>query len=209
MVKEVSDDSDTHKSFNDIFTSFKNINNKWCNQWLWVHADRIGWFPLSWFFLRSSPLGTKWPPFRRRFLSEASFGLRVLSLPASVCVCVCPSVRQSLLLVRAITRDPFKLGSPNLDQRCKRPWLISLLFWGAIDHDLQGQIQLKSQNLPHFELVRTIARYPFKLGSPNLDQICKIAWFRSLLFWVAINLDLQSQIWLKIEFSCLTTTGNT
>ena len=27
-----------------------------------------------------------------------------------------------------MTRDPFKLGSPNLDQRCKRPWLISLLF---------------------------------------------------------------------------------
>ena len=29
------------------------------------------------------------------FLPEASIGLRVLSLPASVCLCVCPSVRQS------------------------------------------------------------------------------------------------------------------
>ena len=29
------------------------------------------------------------------FLPEASIGLRVLSLPASVCVCVRPSVRQS------------------------------------------------------------------------------------------------------------------
>ena len=29
------------------------------------------------------------------FLPEASFGLRVLSLPASVCLCVCPSVHQS------------------------------------------------------------------------------------------------------------------
>ena len=35
------------------------------------------------------------------FLPEASIGLRVLSLPASVCVCVCPSVRQS----RACPRD--------------------------------------------------------------------------------------------------------
>ena len=82
------------------------------------------------------------------FLPKASFGLRVLSLPASVCVCVCVclsvclSVRLCVnhLFVRGITRDLFKLGSPNLDQRCKRPWLRSLLFWGAIDPDLQGQI---------------------------------------------------------------------
>ena len=63
---------------------------------------------------------------------------------ACVCVCVsvCLSVRMCVnhLLVRVITRDLFKLGSPNLDQRCKRPWLRSLLFWGAIDLDLQGQI---------------------------------------------------------------------
>ena len=59
-----------------------------------------------------------------------------------VCVCVCLSVCLCVnhLLVRAITRDPFKLGSPNLDRRCKRPWLRSLLFLGAIDLDLQGQI---------------------------------------------------------------------
>ena len=44
------------------------------------------------------------------------------------------------LLVPAITRNPFKLGSPNFDQRCKRPWLRSLMFWGAIDLDLQGPI---------------------------------------------------------------------
>ena len=38
---------------------------------------------------------------------------------------------------------------------------------------------------------------PFKLGSPNLDQRWKIAWWRSLLFWVAIDLDLHGQIWFK------------
>ena len=73
------------------------------------------------------------------FLPEASFGLRVLSLPLSVR----PSVTK---FVRAITHHPFKLGSPNLDHRCKTPWLRSLLFWGAIDLDLQDQIWLKKSN---------------------------------------------------------------
>ena len=58
-----------------------------------------------------------------------------------VCVCVCVSVLcVNQLLVSTITQDPFKLGSPNLDQRCKTTWLRSLLFCGAIDLDLQGQI---------------------------------------------------------------------
>ena len=57
---------------------------------------------------------------------------------ACVCLSVCPSV--CAVTVRAITHHPFELGSPNLDHRCKRPWLRSLLFWGVIDLDLQGQI---------------------------------------------------------------------
>ena len=36
-----------------------------------------------------------------------------------LCLCVCIN----LLLVRTITRHPFKLGSPNLVQRSKSPWL--------------------------------------------------------------------------------------
>ena len=63
-----------------------------------------------------------------------------LRLCVCVSVCVCVSLCVNHLFVRAITRDPFKLGSPNLDQRCKRPWLRSLLFLGVIDLDLQGQI---------------------------------------------------------------------
>ena len=91
-------------------------------------------------------------------------------LRLSVCVCVRPCVNHEL--VRAITHDPFQLGSPNLGHRCKRPWLRSLLFWGVIDLDLQGQILLQSQNLPHFELVCAITHHPFKPGPPNLDQRC-------------------------------------
>ena len=72
------------------------------------------------------------------FLPEASFGLRVLSLPASFCVSVRPCVNHEL--VRAITHHSLKLGSPNLDHRCKRPWFRSLVFLGVIVFDLQGQI---------------------------------------------------------------------
>ena len=68
------------------------------------------------------------------FLPEASYGLRILSLSA----CVCVSVNHELL--RTITSQPFKLGSPYLTQRCKRPWFRSLLVLGVIDFELQGQI---------------------------------------------------------------------
>ena len=102
-----------------------------------------------------------------------SFGLRVLSLPASgwvsvrPSVCHCPaqwvlwdrteilSLHGSLLLffvefVRAITRRLFKLGSTNLVQMCKRPWLWPLLLCGAIYLDRHGQIQLTIKKSPQF-----------------------------------------------------------
>ena len=122
------------------------------------------------------------------FLPEASFGLRVLSLPACVCVCVCLSVNHQL--VRAITHQPFKLESPNLDQRWKRPWLRSLLFCETIDLELQGQIELKSQNLPHFELVRAKSHHQLKSVFPNLGQKCILALLRSLLILGWIDLDV-------------------
>ena len=90
------------------------------------------------------------------FLPEASFGLRVLSLPASVCV----SVRNSTHVQARITKF-----AP-----CKRPWLRSLLFWGVIDLDLQGQIYLKIKKLPYFDLVHAIIHHLSKIRFPNLDQ---------------------------------------
>ena len=43
------------------------------------------------------------------------------------------------------------------------------------------------------ELVRTITRRSFKLGSPNLDQWCKTRWFRSLLFlgWSTLSFKVK------------------
>ena len=104
------------------------------------------------------------------------------------CVCVCLSVNHQL--VRAITHQPFKLESPNLDQRWKRPWLRSLLFCGTIDLELQGQIELKSQNLPHFELVRAKSHHQLKSVFPNLGQKCILALLRSLLILGWIDLDV-------------------
>ena len=83
-------------------------------------------------------------------------GIVVACVCVCMCVCVCVSVNHEL--VRAIIHQPFKLGSPNLDQRCKRPWIRSLLFCGVIDSDLQGQIELDSPNLPHFGLVSLSGR---------------------------------------------------
>ena len=77
---------------------------------------------------------------------------------ACVCVCVCPCVRQSC----ACPHDNSSTVQARITKfgpvMCKRPWLRSLLFCGAIDLDLQGQIELKSQNLPHFEHVNLSAR---------------------------------------------------
>ena len=36
------------------------------------------------------------------------------------------------------SKSKFKLGTPNLDQRCKIPWLRSLLFWGLIELDMSN-----------------------------------------------------------------------
>ena len=105
------------------------------------------------------------------------------------CVCVCVSVNHEF--VRTITHQPFKLGSPNLDQRCKTPWLRALLFCGMIDHDLQGQIELQSQNLPHLELVHAITHHQLKLQFPNLEQKCILALFRYLPILGLIEIDLQ------------------
>ena len=117
-----------------------------------------------------------------------------------VVACVCPSVRPSTTkFVRAITHQLSKLGSPNLDQRCKRPWLRSLLFCGTIDRDLQGQIELQSQNLPHFELVHAITHHQLKLRFPNLEQKCILALFRSLPILALIKLIFNSIFNFKLR----------
>ena len=67
------------------------------------------------------------------FLPEASFSLRVLSLPASACLCVNHEIIHMIthdLLKLESQNDLLKLESQNLGQKCKAPWLRSVLFGG-------------------------------------------------------------------------------
>ena len=60
-----------------------------------------------------------------------------------------------------------------------------------IDRDRQGQIEPKSHNLPHFELVHVITPHQLKVQFPNLEQKCILALFRSLPILGLIEIDLQ------------------
>ena len=131
-----------------------------------------------------------------QFLPEASFGLRVLSMPASVCVCMYASVCVSLcvnhLLVREITLDPFKLGSPSLTHQCKANWLRTLLFlWN--DRLWPSNLTWKSKFTLFCacELLRAVNHNQLKPGFPNLDQKCILALLGSLLILGLIDIDLQ------------------
>ena len=110
-----------------------------------------------------------------------------------VCVCVCFNHE----LVRTITHRPVKLGSPNLDQRCKTPWFGTLLFLGMIDSDLQGQIQLESQILPHFELIHTITDQPFQLKSPKFGPKMHLSTVK-----IPTNFGID-WFWSELSFSIL------
>ena len=58
----------------------------------------------------------------------------------------------------------------------------------------------------HHQLVRAIFCHPFMFESANLDNTCKTLWFRSLLFWGLIDLDIQDETWVKIYFLLIWST---
>ena len=75
--------------------------------------------------------------FQIYFLPEASFGLRVLSLPASVSVSLYPCVCISARHPRAINHyPPFKLGSPNFTAAKHLRSIFSTVWgWGGVGCD--------------------------------------------------------------------------
>ena len=85
---------------------------------------------------------------RFAFLPEASFGLRVLSLPASasVCVCVNPEV------VHVKTHHLHKLEPLNSDQTWDANTLSSLLFWEGLTWTSRWNLTCKSK-FHHAQLV--------------------------------------------------------
>ena len=65
------------------------------------------------------------------------------------CRCLRLSVSPSVTkFICAITHYPLKLGSPNLDQRCKRPWLRSLCFVGRLTLTFKVKLNSKVKIYP-------------------------------------------------------------
>ena len=137
----------------------------------------------SWLFVHQSVL-----------LPEASFGLRVLSLPASVCVCVC--VGGNHLLVRAITCRPLKLESPNLDQKSKTPWLRSPCFWGTFN-----RFCIYFGYIPAPASAETIVRYSVFLARTHVASSVK----QNLKVVRIIHLDrgLKNSLEGSIHLKCV------
>ena len=153
----------------------------------------------------------------RVLLPEASFwppGIVVAPVHPSVC----PSVTK---FVRAITHHPFKLGSPNLDQRCKTPWLRSLLlflllffclfvfYWGGGgDQPWPSRSNLRSKSkftpfwaCPHNNSSPIQARIT-KFGPEVQNTLVK--WQLTSTF--KVKFDLKSQIfWLHHHWKYITT----
>ena len=107
--------------------------------------------------------------FRETILPKTSFGLRVLSLPAYVCLSVHLCVNHLLVYdnSRPVHARITNLG-PNMWKTL--PNIPIILFCGGIDLDHQGQIYFKNPNLPQCELVRSITHQPFKIGSQKFGQ---------------------------------------
>ena len=89
----------------------------------------------------------------------------------------------------------------NLDQRCRTTGLRILLYWEAIDLELQGQIELENQNFLHFEFVHTISHHQLKLEPKNLDKRCKTPRLRSLWFGDWLMLILMVKFNSKVQIS--------
>ena len=93
-----------------------------------------------------------------------------LSVCLSVCVsitCSCPRDNSGPVQARIA-----KFG-PKMQKTLVKVPIFLFFFWGGGQLTLTFKVKFnkkKSYNLPHFEPVRTITYYPFKLGSPNLDQ---------------------------------------
>ena len=127
--------------------------------------------------------GQFWPP-----------GIVVACVRPSVCCQVCPRDNSTPVQAR-LTKFGQKMQNTLA--------MVPIVFWGQSSLTLKVKFNLKVKIYPILSLSTQLTHHPFKLGSPNLEQRCKIHWLRSLLFWDAI--DLQDQIWLKMS-NFLTST---
>ena len=88
------------------------------------------------------PVTSEFPPQRTSNAESGFYSRKVLvdGYCRCLCQCVCVCVYRSLVHSGSVSARITKFGL-----RTRTPWLRSLLFWGAIDLDLQCQIWLKSK----------------------------------------------------------------
>ena len=118
----------------------------------------------------------------------ASWYCRCLRLSAYPCAS--PSVTK---FVRAITHHPFKLGSPNLDHRCKTPCLISILFLGWFALTCKVKFNFKVKICP-IKSLWVCPRYRSPTNEVKISKCgpkCIFALLLSLLILGLIDLSLQ------------------
>ena len=124
------------------------------------------------------------------FLPEASFGLRVLSLPASVYVCVCLCVNHLLCPRdnwRPVQARITKFGPKMQNTLVKVP----VVLWSDRPWHSRSNVTWNP--------------------NPILDQRCKMPWLRYLVFFVFSWRGVSNLVKFdfKAKFSGFTTIGNT
>ena len=107
-------------------------------------------------------------------LPEASYGLRVLSSPASVCVCVCVCVRQSLDCpddnLSPAQATITKIGPEVQNTLVKIPILFGVHWpWPSRSNWTYVSDKSKFTQFWVCEFVRSISQYQMKWGFPNFD----------------------------------------
>ena len=150
----------------------------WYFEWTSMYGV-IEWYPKKFkctFLLVIFAWGQFWP-----------FGYcRCLRLCVCVCLCVCES-----LACRRDNSGPVQARITKFGSKMQKTLVkVPIVLWTGWPWPSRSN-STSGPNLPHFEIVRTITHHPSTLGSPNLEQGCKIPWLRSLLFWGAIDYDLQ------------------
>ena len=106
-----------------------------CTLYSWYPSYK--WVRSSWFKFQNAV----WAAFYMKPVLASGY-CRCLRL--SVCVSVNPE------LVRTLTHESLKLGSPNLGHRCKRPWLRPLLFCGALTLTFKVKFNFKKSKFSQF-----------------------------------------------------------
>ena len=139
---------DPEKCQNEVKSNFLSILQHWLGHFLqgsaWglqrAHEAQI--FSEIQYMLANSGLMFLLKLYRSHIMkfSTIFYPNPVLALRYCRCLRLCLSVCVSITgLSGMITLDPFKLGSPNLDQMCKTTWLRFLLFCDVISFDLKVQ----------------------------------------------------------------------